>query len=181
MSSVFLKFEEHFLPLPALQVPSERLRRPEQSQSITLLWFAQQHWNCERDVTNVLCEPKNPVTAYQPNVHLTRTAPAAWQSGSRYDGVPFLRVQETIYCSREMEVTSSAHQTGIQKLSERTRIIIPNFKILPQLVVTSEAVGFLCTSRSLYFIKRNLLQHFGQELQEIINKFLTSKRFFLKS
>lgn len=43
------------------------------------------------------------------------------------------------------------------------------------------AAGFPCTSRSLCFITRNLLQHFGQGLQEIINKFLTSKRLFLKS
>lgn len=69
----------------------------------------------------------------------------------------------------------------MQNLSEKNKIIVPNFKTLLQLAVMSEAGEFLCTSTSLYFIKRNLTQYFGQKLQEIINKFLTSKRFFFKS
>lgn len=74
--------------------------------------------------------------------------------------------------------TKPSAATQALKPSERTTIVKPNFQILLQLAVTSEAAGCLCTPRTLYFIKRNLLQHFGQELQEIINKFLTSKGSF---
>lgn len=74
--------------------------------------------------------------------------------------------------------TKPSAATQALKPSERTKIVNPNFQILLQLAVTSEAAGCLCTPRTLYFIKRNLLQHFGQELQEIINKFLTSKGSF---